>query len=247
MCWVRTARRTACRSAKIGYVPDEPSLYDWMTVAETGWFTAGFYPDGYQSQYNQLVEGYGLDPSKKLKELSKGMRAKVVLALALAHQPDVLILDEPTSGLDSLVRREFLESMVDMAGEGRTVFVSSHQIHEVERVADTVGIIREGRLLLVEPLDRLKSQVRELIITRDESNGSPLQLPGSFLSRSVQGRQERLMVRGWSDEQVQRLANHDEVSVMDTHSPNLEEIFVAYMRMGNEVDGPPVDAEVLTS
>ena len=82
------------------------------------------------------------------------MYAKVVLALALAHQPELLILDEPTSGLDALVRREFLESMVDRAAQGQTVFLSSHQIVEVERVADIVAILRRGKLLLVEPLER---------------------------------------------------------------------------------------------
>jgi len=96
------------------------------------------------------------------------MRTKVALALALSHQPKVLVVDEPMSGLDSLVGREFIESKVDRAGEGRTVFVSHHQIHDVERVADTVGIIRHGWLMLVEPLDQLKPQLRELIVSWNE-------------------------------------------------------------------------------
>jgi len=211
----------------IGYVPDSPSLYEWMTVAEIGWFTAGFFPDGFQQHYNELVAGYGLGPAKKLKQLSKGMRAKVALALALAHRPDVLVLDEPTSGLDSLVRREFLESMVDFAGDGRTVFLSSHQIHEVERVADVVAILREGRMLAMERLDELKSKASELIVTRHESSIEPLRLPGSYLTRQVQGRQERIVVCGWSEDQLAELASSDQVSVLDTRSLSLDEIFVA--------------------
>ena len=85
------------------------------------------------------------------------MRAKVSLSLAMAHKPELLILDEPTSGLDPMVRREFLESMVDVAAEGRTVLLASHQIAEVERVADVVAILRDGKLVLVERLDELEN------------------------------------------------------------------------------------------
>jgi ABC-2 type transport system ATP-binding protein len=106
---------------------------------------------------------------RKIKSLSKGMRAKVSLSLALAHEPELLILDEPTSGLDTLVRREFLEGMVDIAAAGRTVLLSSHQIGEVERVADTVAILHSGKLILVEKLETLKDQIRELNITLAEN------------------------------------------------------------------------------
>ena len=102
--------------------------------------------------------GFDLPPKRKIKALSKGMRAKVGLALALASEPELLVLDEPTSGLDVLVRREFLESMVDLAGEGRTVLLSSHQIGEVERVASHVALLHQGKLVLAEPLDELKAR-----------------------------------------------------------------------------------------
>jgi len=150
---------------RIGYVPEQPTLYEWMTVAEIGWFTAGFYGEGFLERYQKHAEQFGLPASRKLKALSKGMRAKVVLSLALANDPELLILDEPTSGLDVLVRREFLESMVDRAATGKTVFLSSHQINEVERVADVVGILREGHLVTVERLDRMKAEIHEVTLT----------------------------------------------------------------------------------
>jgi len=128
---------------QIGYVSERPALYEWMTAAEIGWFTAGFYSDGFEQRYLQQLEKYTVPYQRKISQMSKGMRAKVPLSLALAHQPQLLILDEPTSGLDTLVRREFLESMVDIAAEGRTVLLSSHLIGEVERVADIVAIMRE--------------------------------------------------------------------------------------------------------
>ena len=129
---------------RVGYVAERPAMYDWMTVEEIGWFTAGFYDDRFLTNYRRLIGRFNVPPKNKLKALSKGMRAKVALALAMGHDPEVLILDEPTSGLDTLVRREFLESMVDLAAAGKTVFLSSHQIPEVERVADNVAILKAG-------------------------------------------------------------------------------------------------------
>jgi ABC-2 type transport system ATP-binding protein len=150
---------------RVGYVPERPTLYLWMTVAEIGWFAAGFYPSGYLSKYQDLVRGFQLPLDRKLKALSKGMLAKVSLALAMAHEPELLVLDEPTSGLDPLVRREVLESMVDVAAAGRTVVLSSHQLGEVERVADAVAVLKQGKLVLYEMLDVLKSRIRELTVT----------------------------------------------------------------------------------
>ncbi len=128
--------------SRVGYVAERPALYDWMTTAEIGWFTSGFYGSGFYDRYLRLATEYQLPLKRKIKHLSKGMRAKVALSLALAHEPELLILDEPTSGLDTLVRREFLEGMVDIAAAGRTVLLSSHQIGEVERVADYIAILR---------------------------------------------------------------------------------------------------------
>ena len=106
---------------RVGYLPERPTLYEWMTAAEIGWFTAGFYPPT-ASETSSISAGSSKASAcpldRKLSQLSKGMRAKVALSLAMAHQPELLILDEPTSGLDTMVRREFLESMVDIAAAG---------------------------------------------------------------------------------------------------------------------------------
>jgi ABC-2 type transport system ATP-binding protein len=110
---------------RVGYVSDAPALYDWMSIGEIGWFTASFYPDGFKERYQDLIARYDLPIGRKIKQLSKGQRSKVALSLALAHDPELLILDEPTSGLDPIVRREFLESMINVAATGRTVFLSA--------------------------------------------------------------------------------------------------------------------------
>ena len=142
-----------------------------------------------------LIAEFGLPPDRKLKALSKGMRAKVALSLALAHQPELLVLDEPTSGLDALVRREFLESMVDRAAAGQTVFLSSHQIDEVERVADIVAILREGQLVLVERLDELKDRVQALTVTLDDGVAMP-RVAGEILRERRKARQWQVLARG---------------------------------------------------
>jgi len=222
-------RQDAEIRSRVGYVPERPALYEWMTAAEIGWFTAGFYPSDYEHQYRILLERFKVPADRKISQMSKGMRSKVSLSLALAHQPPLLILDEPTSGLDTLVRREFLESMVDIAAEGRTVLLSSHQISEVERVADFVAIIREGNLLLVESLDTLKCQVRELTVTVSGA-GLPAELPGTLISSRQRGRQWQLMLRDIDEPDIETLRRQTEVVAVEDRTPSLEEIFVAYLQ-----------------
>ncbi|MBI2827254.1 MAG: ABC transporter ATP-binding protein [Planctomycetia bacterium] len=226
----------------VGYVPERPTLYEWMTVAEIGWFTAGFYGGDFQAHYDRLASDFSLPADRKIKALSKGMRAKVALSLALAHRPDVLILDEPTSGLDTMVRREFLESMVDLAAAGRTVFLSSHQIHEVERVADIVAILREGKLVLVERLDELKDSIRALVVTLDDGAAMP-RVSGEILRERRKARQWQVLARGLGDEQLAVLRSHAAVRDVDVRRPALEEIFVAYMRSSGPADADSAAGE----
>lgn len=228
---------------RVGYVAEQPALYDWMTVREIGWFTAGFYNDDFLTHYLDLVKQFELPLKRRLKALSKGMRAKVVLSLALAHQPRLLVLDEPTSRLDALVRREFLESMVDLAATGRTVLLSSHQINEVERVADYVAIVREGRLLAVEPLEQLKSQFQQLTVTTVDGIQPPVHGLDAF-SAECDGRQWQLLVRNMSEELLVRLRDDPAVLAVEIHRPNLEEIFVAYMKAPRPDDRAPGQSHV---
>jgi len=221
---------------RVGYVPERLSLYDWMTVREIGWFTAGFYGNGFLPEYQRLVSQFGLPEGKRIKGLSKGMRAKVALSLAMAHQPDVLVLDEPTSGLDALVRREFLESMVDRAAAGQTVFLSSHQIGEVERVADIVAILRKGKLLVVERLDELKARVRQVTVTLSSELAALPDLSGTILSERRRGRQWQALVRDAGPEGLAALGGVPGVQAVEVHAPSLEEIFVAYMQRGGDAD-----------
>jgi len=215
---------------RVGYLPERPTFYDWMTAQEIGWFTAGFYADGFEHYFRTLVEGFRVPLGRRLSQLSKGMRAKVALSLAMAHRPELLILDEPTSGLDTMVRREFLESMVDIAAEGRTVLLSSHQINEVERVADIVAMVHRGRLLLVEPLDELKRTTRQLTVTVSDGSAALPALDGRVIHGRRRGRQWDILVRGLDDAALERMRFDDSIVAVEARTPSLEEIFVAHMQ-----------------
>lgn len=214
----------------VGYVSDSPGMYEWMTVAQTGWFAAGYYTDGFISRFEQLVNDFELPLMSKVRQLSKGMRAQLALSLALAHDPELLILDEPTSGLDPAVRRTFLESMVDRAAMGRTVFLSSHQIHEVERVADWVAILHQGKLQIAAPLEDLKCNLSILCFSQRDPL---LMLPNCLgqlevYSCSQQGRTQRWLVRGLEPSIMQQLAQDPNVFDLQHHRPNLEELYLAF-------------------
>lgn len=214
---------------RVGYLPERPTLYEWMTAAEIGWFTAGFYGDGFEQQFRTYVSGFRVPLDRKLNQLSKGMRAKVALSLAMAHEPELLVLDEPTSGLDTMVRREFLESMVDIGAEGRTVLLSSHQIGEVERVADIVAIVHGGRLLAVERLDQLKQSTRQLTVTVNDGSAPLPPIAGQTIHQRRHGRQWDVLVRGLETADLERLRIAEGIVAIESRTPSLEEIFVAYM------------------
>lgn len=214
---------------RVGYVPDRPQLYGWMTVDEAGWFAAGFHGPSSYSCFRKLVQRFELSPKQKLKSLSKGQLAKVSLAMSMAHEPELLILDEPTSGLDPIVRRDFLSSMSDVAAEGRTVLLSSHQIHEVERVADIVAILRHGKLVVSERLDDLKQSVREITLTLPSGSPDPASLPGKLISQQRIGQQWRALVRDVDADDLLSLQARADFARVDVRVPSLEEIFVGYL------------------
>lgn len=211
----------------IGYVSDSPALYDWMTAEEIGWFTSAFYDVAFPNRYLRLMAEYDIPTGIRIKNLSRGQRAKVALALATAHDPQLLILDEPTSGLDPMVRRQFLESMVDRAALGRTVLLSSHQISEVERVADWVGILHQGKLKLVQPLDSLKHSTSIVTATMDDPAAVVALPPGRVLTESQVARQIRWVVHDLPDNWEEQYGDDSGVTNLTAQSASLEEIFVA--------------------
>ena len=215
---------------RCGYIPESPALYDWMKVSEIAWFASGCYSESFLPNFYKLAEEFELPLDMKIKALSKGGRAKVSLALAMAHQPELLVLDEPTSGLDTLVRRKFLESMVDVAATGRTVLLSSHQIGEVERVADHVAIIHAGKIVACDTLDNLKSQHERWVITFSSVDNSLPDFEARIISHEGLGtRRHQMFVAKPGPEALWKLRDHTGVLDVEVHQPALEEIFVAFI------------------
>jgi ABC-2 type transport system ATP-binding protein len=231
--WARVLGHDAWEDAsrlrqRIGYVPERPKFYDWMTVSEIGWFTSGFQKRGYLGRYLDLTDDFALDPRARLGTLSKGQYAKVGLALAMAVDPEVLILDEPTSGLDLLVRREFLASMVNLAGQGRTILISSHQVAEVERVASHAAFLARGRVLLSGSLDELRRVVVR-VRARCEGPAPMAAALGTVLQEQRMGGNWQVILREPDRDALERLRWAPGVSGYEETAPGLEEIYCALL------------------
>jgi ABC-2 type transport system ATP-binding protein len=218
---------------QVGYVPERPKFYDWMTVGEIGWFTAGFHKPGYLPRYQEMISHFRLEWRAKLKDLSKGEYAKVGLALALAIDPQVLILDEPTSGLDLLVRRQFLSSMVELAGSGRTILISSHQIGEVERIASDVAFIAGGQLLLTARIDELRERIVRFRLRYENQPPDPATL-GTVLERNGSGKLWHAIIQNPNRDAVEKLRLAESISDFEETPLGLEDVYCALMARGEE-------------
>jgi len=149
---------------QVAYVSEDKRLYAYMTVEQMIRFTSSFYLDWRADVVKTLLKQYDLPPGQKIRSLSKGMRTKVALLLAFARRPELLILDEPSEGLDPVGIEDLLQALVAQCAEGTTVFFSSHQIAEVERVADQVCILHHGRLVLDASVDDIRQSYRQIDI-----------------------------------------------------------------------------------
>jgi ABC-2 type transport system ATP-binding protein len=223
-CWSRAEELRH----RVGYVPERPRFYDWMTVSDIGWFTASFHRPGFFPRYREWADRLGLDPVKKLRDLSKGGYARVGLALALAPDPEVLLLDEPTSGLDLLTRREFLASLVDLAATGRTVLISSHSIAELERASTHVGLLRDGKMILSSTLDELRKKVRRFSLRFADNPPDPTEL-GTVLERNGTGRFWQAVIQDPDAGAVAALRARPGVTDFEDATVTLEEVYAALM------------------
>jgi len=213
----------------LGYLPGELSLYEDLTGAQLLEFFAALRGVTDLGYAHDLADRLGLDLGRPIRALSRGNKQKVGLVQAFFHRPDLLILDEPTSGLDPLVQHEFQSILKETVSEGRTVFLSSHVLSEIEHVTHRVGIIRSGRLVVVEQIANLKAKaIRRLdvLLARDVAPDGLADVPG-VRSLDIEGRRVRLTVEGSMDGVIKALAAY-EVDDLISEEPDLEEIFLAY-------------------
>jgi ABC-2 type transport system ATP-binding protein len=213
---------------RIGYLPGEFGLYDKLTGGETIEYFANLRGNVDPAYVRTLVERLDLDPSRRFREYSKGNKQKVGLVVALQHRPELLILDEPTSGLDPLMQQVFFDLVREARGEGRTVFLSSHVISEVDRTCDRVAIIREGRLVRVGALDALRDLNHHDVVLRFATavpTAAFEALPG--VSRLVaEDGTVRMRVTGAIGPVIREASRHELLDV-ESHEPSLEETFLA--------------------
>jgi ABC-2 type transport system ATP-binding protein len=156
---------------RVGYVGEEQYFYENMSAGWTLDFFGGFYPNWDSSRGTSLMKRFDIDPSKKVSELSKGMKMKLALTIALGHRPELLILDEPTSGLDPVIRNELLELFLEIVqDENCSIFFSSHITSDIEKIADYITIIDDGRIIISDEKDAILDRWR--LFRVDVSSGS---------------------------------------------------------------------------
>jgi ABC-2 type transport system ATP-binding protein len=224
---------------RVGYLPGEFALFDRLTGLQTIEYFANLR-GGVDARYRaELIERFDLDPSRRFREYSKGNKQKVGLVIALQHRPDLLLLDEPTSGLDPLVQQTFFELLRETVHDGRTAFLSSHILGEVEKTCDRVAIIREGRIVRVGRVDELRDLAHhqvEIRFTSPVPVDAFAGVPG--VSDIVADESMlRMRVAGSMAPVVQAAARYDLID-FESREPSLEQTFLAqYGREAVEVNG----------
>ena len=223
---------------RIGYIPGEFALYDRLTGGQTIQYFANLRGGVDKAYRDRLIETLDVDPSRKFKEYSKGNKQKIGLVIALQHQPELLILDEPTSGLDPLVQQSFYALVREAQGEGRTVFLSSHILSEVERTCDRVAIIRDGELVKVDRTEALRDLAHHEVELRFPDGDVPAAAFSGIAGVSdvrVDDHTIRLRVSGPITPVVQAAARYELLDFV-SREPTLEETFLAqYGREAVEV------------
>jgi len=233
-CW----RQSVEIKKLIGYVPGEPSLDPNLTGGQILEYLGHLRGGVDQVYLKRLIERLDLDPNRKFRQYSTGNKRKVVLIQAFMHRPRLLILDEPTSGLDPLNQQEFDALVRETRNEGRTVFLSSHVLSEVEKTCTRVGIIRDGRLVRVGGVAELKD-IKRYEITIAFAQPVPAdafaKLEGvAEVEQLNNGHAVRLAMQGAADAVIKAAANYPVVS-LTSYEPSLEDIFLRYYQGDGEV------------
>ena len=215
--------------ARVGYLPGETGLAGKMTVAQQLAFFANLRGGVPQERIERLARRLDLDTTRVVRALSRGNKQKVGIVQAFMHEPELLILDEPTSGLDPLMQQEFNALVRECAASGRTVFLSSHILPEVEALCDRVAIIREGRIVAVEDVDALKARAVRRLRARFTRPPSARMLEGvdGVSGVRIDGVQLACEVQGEVGAAVRALATAELVD-LTLHDTTLEDIFLGY-------------------
>ncbi len=220
----------------IGYIPGDLALYPNLTGMDTLTFFGNMRGGVDWSYVDEIADRLDSDLSRKVGDLSTGNRQKVGIIQAFMHRPELLIMDEPTSGLDPLVQREFQKMVNEVSAEGRTVFLSSHTLSEVQRVANRVGIIRNGRLITVESVAELRSKAtRQVEFVLDaEADVAAFEAVDGVRNVMVEGNHVEMSFGGDMGDLLTMATERYGVDDIKTSEADLEEIFLTYYHEGEE-------------
>jgi ABC-2 type transport system ATP-binding protein len=215
---------------RIGFVTEDKELYPYMTVEQIIRFTRPFFPKWRDDLERRYLKMFDLPPKRKIPDLSKGMRSKLMLLLAISRGAELLILDEPTDGLDPAATEDILRELVGIAGsEGTTMFFSSHQLSEVELIADHIGIIDHGKMIVAGSLDDMKAQYQRLTVVFANTVQTPTRWVDGVESVRQEGRVVSILASHNIDaivEQAQSLPG----SAVERYPVTLKEIFLEHVR-----------------
>jgi ABC-2 type transport system ATP-binding protein len=244
-CWQIASKVKAL----VGYLPGDARLYEQMTGHEFLSFFAVFRDTQNRNRTHRLIERLELDVSRRIKHLSRGNRQKLLIVQALMHDAPVLILDEPSSGLDPLKQVDFLDILREERDRGKTIFLSSHQLTEVERVADHVAIIRGGQLVAVEDVNDLKA-VRERHMSISLHRPIDVELFRScegvrLIDVVAGGLQVELAIRGDLPPLLRLLADMP-IEDLVFGPPELESIFLHYYGEGGRLTEQELEETLVT-
>lgn len=210
---------------RLGYVPQVVYLYAWMKVKHVIAYTSTFYEAWDHEFAGELAERWRMPLNERVQNLSTGQLQTLAIVLALAYRPDVLVLDEPVASLDPVARRDFLKSILELAGEGlRTILFSTHISSDLERVATHVALLRDGRIAHFSELDDLKDRVKRLRLHAGRAFPDGFVVPGSLRTK-VEGTNALASVSDVTPELLKGLRDRWEAEVR-VEDLNLEEIFV---------------------
>jgi len=211
---------------RVGYLSEERELPEWMSIDELMRYTQAYHPTWDVAYERELLATFALDPRKKIKELSKGMRAQAGLIAAVAHRPELLILAEPSSGLDVVVRRDILDAVVRaVADDGRTVIFSSHLLDEVERMSDHVTLMHQGRVALSGVLDDVRREYQRSRVRFAEHFDRPPVIETALMIEG--GGRSWSVVNSGSLEQFRHAVAARGGEIVESRDATLEEIFLA--------------------
>jgi ABC-2 type transport system ATP-binding protein len=223
---------------RTGYLPGDLSLYETMTAREFLLYFSNLRKTDTRTHVAALADRFELDLDRRIGDYSTGNRQKVGLVNAFMHQPELLILDEPTAGLDPLMQQEFQGLINETRAEGKTVFLSSHILNEVDRVADRVGIVRESKLIAVDTVETFKAAAHATLSIRFETPTAAAEFETLDGVSSVTTRNDGhvlvVTVAGSIDPVIKKASEH-RVQSVSTRDDELEEVFLSYYEGDTDV------------